>query len=484
MQRTPGVEEVRSAAVRFLLAAFTKLEGQRVIPPPRFHPYLRVGRDYYGPDLMSLVEFEGFETALSGAFPERFSHSVGDSDFEAPNSYMFSFLEACVARLSLGDEPLEATSATADACIDELMEALRTKEREVACCRLVSHVTTATGAQIEVGDLSVVPVTSTWDEVRALEGAIRGAASAFGRHPPIAFGPPEAVIVAESRGRDPFETAIQLSARINRFMLLLRLLYSGTVESFWEVRGEAGLVRSYDPDLTLLRSGGRSLIRRTTRLAAADSRPVAGLSGLLENLGTERTEMVVTSFDMAVMKFSESYLGTPWFDQLVDLSTALEAVLSGQDKQDVVLRLRTRAAALLAAPNDPAGAVFKDVGKLYELRSTLVHGGSLTLKAALKAIRRLSTYREGSQPAVEVALGVDRLRDLVRRAILARIALATKPEALWPIRGDTPVDAILSDDAERDHWRSAWRSRLESIGAASAADSPRAAVSSSSRDDR
>ena len=264
----------------------------------------------------------------------------------------------------------------------------------------------------------------------------------------------------------------------------MRLLFASTTESFYEVSGETRLVRRYHPYVTAFRRTGVTHIRRTTRPSAADSDAIAGLDNLLSNLGVERTEMVVTSLDMALLKFSESYFGTPWFDQLVDLSTALEAALSGQDKEDVLLRLRSRAAALLAAPNDSAGDIFRDVGELYGLRSTLVHGGSLTLKNAQKAMRRLSTFREGFMPAVEVALAVDRLRDLVRRAILARITLAAPPEPLWPITGDRSVDAILADDAERSHWRSVWRDRVSSFGAATAADRARQAVDALSQNDR
>ena len=41
------------------------------------------------------------------------------------------------------------------------------------------------------------------------------------------------------------------------------------------------------------------------------------------------------------------------------------------------------------------------------------------------------------------------MRDLVRRAILARLCLAAKPDPLWPFAGDATVDAILADDAQR-----------------------------------
>ena len=103
-----------------------------------------------------------------------------------------------------------------------------------------------------------------------------------------------------------------------------------------------------------------------------------------------------------------------------------------------------------------------------------MHGGSLKLTDAQKTMRSLSTWRTGFGGAAEAALSVDRLRDLVRRAILARVALATGDEPLWPIAGKTPVDALLADDGERQRWRAAWRERVGSInsGAADRAQTP------------
>lgn len=79
-------------------------------------------------------------------------------------------------------------------------------------------------------------------------------------------------------------------------------------------------------------------------------------------------------------------------------------------------------------------------------------------------------------PAVEIALAVDRLRDLVRRAILARLFLACTSDPVWPLSGRTPVDEILVDDTNRGRWRSTWRTGLAEIGAPNAADRARDAV--------
>jgi hypothetical protein len=88
---------------------------------------------------------------------------------------------------------------------------------------------------------------------------------------------------------------------------------------------------------------------------------------------------------------------------------------------------------LLATDADPARAIFDDVNHLYRLRSKLVHGGQITQKELRKRIGLISTVpAESIEHRFSVALGyaVDRMRDLVRRAILARLCLAAGPDPL------------------------------------------------------
>jgi len=173
------------------------------------------------------------------------------------------------------------------------------------------------------------------------------------------------------------------------------------------------------------------------------------------------------------------------------LATALEAILAGGEKENegLTLRLRNRAAALLAADDDSAKAVFEDVGLLYGLRSKLVHGGQIKQNDLKRDLRKLSTMpADAVDQRFGIALGYagDWMRDLVRRAILARLCLAARPhaepdageepEALWPFSGTTSGDAVLSDDATRARWRSNWHEKLTVLGVGEAARPPREAV--------
>ncbi|MGH3702641.1 MAG: hypothetical protein ACRDQY_24990, partial [Pseudonocardiaceae bacterium] len=194
------------------------------------------------------------------------------------------------------------------------------------------------------------------------------------------------------------------------------------------------------------------------------------------------------SFDVATSKFNDSYASSDQFEQLVDLATALEGVLIGENEgEGLTLRLCSRAAALLADDDDPGPVVFDDVNQLYVLRSKLVHGGAISEKDLRKLFTRVSTVPDEDAErrfGVALAHAVDRMRDLVRRAILARLCLAESLEPQWPFTGRTPVDAILADDAQRQAWRTRWHDRLAELGAGQAAGRPRAAVDFISPDDR
>jgi hypothetical protein len=71
---------------------------------------------------------------------------------------------------------------------------------------------------------------------------------------------------------------------------------------------------------------------------------------------------------------------------------------------------------------------------------------------------------------------VDRLRDIVRRAFLARLCLSRAPAPLWPLEGGIDVGAALADAATALHWRKQWQGLLQSVGAGEAAQQAPPAV--------
>jgi hypothetical protein len=78
---------------------------------------------------------------------------------EFASGYIFSFLEACVARcgrLAYYDEQdhFDPNSDAVSETIDELFAVLDAPTYEVVCCRFVSHLATDNNAEITLGDVT------------------------------------------------------------------------------------------------------------------------------------------------------------------------------------------------------------------------------------------------------------------------------------------------------------------------------------------
>lgn len=473
---------VDTAARSFLARAWAVLEKDRVLPASRYRFHLRVGHDYFGN--LDHGAFSEFEAAIQAAYP-RFAEvtPIGQRPFAA--SYIHGFLQVCIARLTRDGNGLLKFGPIVDECLADLHEALAATSTGFACLRMTSHLQTHDGTPLTLAGVTLRPLTGesytwrrqTWE---IFDNAMFGAGQLVDESAPFVYAPPECIIAAHGEGPEGSDVAAALSKRISDFLMAVRLLTAATCHSLFEVGGGTQPVAS-NPQLHLFR-GARpdaglhtSLLRRVARLTVADEARIGGLRTLMEAAQKPQHDMVFTSIGMAARRFTMSFHAHDWSEQVVDLSTALEAALSGADKQDVLLRLRTRATALLATNNDPASAIFKDLGQLYELRSALVHGGTMSTKTLRKNLR-LSTMPDEAPLGVALAHAVDRLRDLVRRALLARFALAGSNQPLWPLDKDEGVDANLADDATRARWRQAWRAELASIDAAAAIDVPRSAV--------
>ncbi|MFF5575667.1 hypothetical protein [Streptomyces luteogriseus] len=466
----------------FLAAAWARLQEERVVPPPTFHPYLEVGRDYFGDSVMPLAEYRTLEDAIAASHP-RFSADLPLRERQFPGGLIFSLLETVIARLTFAGEEFSPVGPAAEQSLRDLIQAVHADTHEVACCRVVSHMTTSDGQPVEFTNVRVEPVIAEAADheselQRIVSTVVPGAGSAYGRDRPHSFAPPESVIIARDNGPKPFDVAQPLSQRIERFLLLVRLLKPGTSESMSEVRGETCTVREFKPTVVRFRGAGpgfaspTQLAARVITLGPEDVNRIDGLDQLLAIAEQPRAGMAFTSFGMAQEKFLLSYHAYGWSEQIVDLATALEAALSGKEKSDVTLRLKTRAATLLFTDCDPADRIFKDVDVIYGIRSALVHGGAMSERTLLKEVRKISTVPDDLPDGKAIAHAVERLRDLVRRSLLARVCLAANATPLWPLDSDIGVDAAMVQDVHRKELREAWRDALTRIDAIASADSP------------
>jgi hypothetical protein len=481
--------DVDAASRAFIASAFGMLKSEYVIPRPFYDAYIAVGRDYAGAGIMALLEYKRLEDQLKADYTSRFPEGIGTAAEyrEYPSTYIFTLLEACVAR-SAQAENFDLPNAIVDPILIELRTMLEKSTFDVVCTRHVLHLTTVNAQEINLGDITVLPRKGDKDYrglQKRIQREIAGAARAWNRDVPVPpFGSPEALLILRrtTNGTDPYKDCEQLSTEIDRFLFLARLLTSGTTHSAYEVSGMPTLIAPMRPVMHKFKGPELPLVRRTVQLTGNEGPAFGALGDLVDAAEVKRTGMATTSFDVAIRKFNNSHAGESMYEQIVDLATALEAVLigSGDENDAISLRLRTRAAALLATDNDAAVDLYNDVTQLYALRSKLVHGGQIKLSDLRKIVSKVSTVAPQDTTDQRFGIGlshaVDRLRDIVRRAILARLCLAEQPNPLWPFQDNVSVDAVLSDDSNRGAWRTHWRQRLITLGVESAANPAKEAV--------
>jgi len=475
-------DHLRSLAQAFIGAAFPALAKVRVVPPPVYHRYLQVGRDYYGDDV-AVPEGDELIAALENAYPDRFSEPLKRREgAEFANSYVHSLLEAAVIRCAIANQTFEADTPAVTEAVEELFAVLDAEDYIVHCCRAVSHITTKDMRAARIGDVTIYPETETGKLVHIVKDLIPASPGAYNRDDPRPHDPPHSLIVASATAskEDPFTVADRLSGAIGRFMLLARLLYAGTHQSQWQITGQATLVSRAHPQYQLLPGAGTFSLRMRRNVVLSDDQApaFAALGNLLEAADVKRKGMASTSFDLARYEYNRSFEPGHPEEHLVALATALEAILTGSESntEAVLYRLRNRAATILATNDDTGSVIFRDVGKIYDLRSRLVHGGGMKEKDLRKMLESVSTVKKDAMFGFAWAFAVDRLRDLVRRAFLARLCLAEGSAPIWPFDGETSVDERLADHTQRELWRRSWRDRLVELGVGEAAEAAPAAI--------
>jgi hypothetical protein len=459
-------EMLRADAVAMLTEAFSSLERLHVLPCSDYHPYSRVGRDYEGAAVMSGHAFVRFDETLARMYPSWFQSTPPAFPHAYPNAFAFSLIEASIAYLARNDEDFQATSETVEELIIQLIAYLDVGLAKVSSARMVCHLMTEDRHELEIGAVTIL-AGSQWREIAQIARVIPTAPSAFNQGRPQHFARPEAIVVSSASGPDPFLLISPSQLPINRFLLAIRLLYGVTSTGIYQVTGESTAICRYHADLEALDHYGLPMSLRPAVLSAANIAPITSFLELYDRTEHRMTKEVVHPLEMAVLKFTGTFSSNGWFENMVDLSTALEAALSGTDRTDIALRISLRAAALLSSEADMPSTIFGDLKRLYDLRSRLVHGAVILQKDMDKLTTSLSVARQGASPRMRVDLMVDRLRDLVRRAILARLALGD--QGIWPLRGEQPpVDQLLADPISAKEWRDSWHASMTAIGAGDA----------------
>jgi hypothetical protein len=463
------LDTLRRAAVAMIAEAWDALAAEHVVPCSRYRPYVQVGRDYEGGVLSGRPSFTQFSETLRQLFPAWFDAPPGQFPRWYPDTLAFQFVDATIAELThsgeTGDTPNDAVEVT----LLHLVDYLDSENSRLACARRVSHLMTADRQELTIAEVTILAY-QRFEETRQIAEVVPTARSAYNGERPRSFAPPEATLVSCATGPDPFALPPDAERHIDRLLLALHLLYGVTSADVYQVTGETTFVCRYTARLDEIPHDEHPVPVRPAVVSTSTVGPVEKLLALYDSTEHRTEREAVHGLEMAVIKFLNSFAPKPWFEKVVDLATALEATLSGRDKTDVTLRICMRAAIILSTDTDLAPTIFGDVKALYDLRSNLVHGAVISqreLQKWLAAVSAVSTPEDRS-PRMRIEQMVDRLRDLVRRAILMRLLLNS--EGRWPLRGDPPpVDQLWADPSVAEEWRAVWHQGAADLGAPDAA---------------
>ncbi len=154
--------------------------------------------------------------------------------------------------------------------------------------------------------------------------------------------------------------------------MAIRLLYSVTSTGIYEVTGETSEIGRYAAHLRVLDYMEHPICLRPAVLSRDSAGPIQAILTLYDTVVPPETDkQVIQPLDMAFLKYGGTFSAKRWGENVVDLTAALEASISGTDKTDISLRVCTRAAPLFATDDDNPSVIFGDLKILYGLRSNL-----------------------------------------------------------------------------------------------------------------
>lgn len=465
---------LRTLAENALRQSFEVLAQERVIPRSRHRPWIEVGRDYFG----WAVEREGpLSKALESALPDRFVRRPIDLTMDYPWGYGHALLEAAVAGATIAAEPYSVSSPSVQQVVDEFIEKIQAPpattllqvvtDIDVDIGQVGESERTSPGETLRIAEVEVVHVGGNAESY--IEQQIRSAGYEVERRNVVSSPGTVTLLVSRVAEAISFDArAFRAQRRLQNVLTTLRLATGVAAFPLVTIEGEPGNVRSRHPQI---QTHAPRLMRRAHRPVSLRADEVPGLEVLCSRvdawLGGD--ELQTNPLVIGIGRLNRSMDGPSMAaaDIVIDLSIGLEATLSGTDTSDVSLRLRTRAADLLSYVDDAGDTIYDDVKVLYELRSAIVHGSVLTPQRFQRLISRVSNSARASNLGEQVELALDRWRDLLRRAILARAALGAE-EILWPLTDSVDVDRVLRDSSQRAKWLTHIRDYWTDVGLAQA----------------
>lgn len=453
---------VKAAATEYLVAALAEARRQRIIPSRRLG---RWDRHEGGPwpaywacwEIAHSEISQGFQRALRETYPDRFGEET-KFQYKDPEEYARATLRAVIAHNVSRAGTVSSRSQWTREVLEELERVATAEGQRFACLWVISDVDFTSVEGGEVGRITLIPQPSPPEpHVSQLLPEALWVGDGF----PLRGAKDQGLLFASAVGtRLHYDVTGPLNDAIARFVTLLRLATASTTVTRVVWLGEPSMVHVSMPEEHVHHTGFiESRWRRVAKITQAELQGLSALTAKFDRLDPDDPTQALPAIVVAMRRYARSFrTNTTWQDSVLDLATALEACLGPSNKEEIGLTLRTRAAHLLAHnDSEQAEEIYTDVRDLYGLRSDIIHGkGKLTKDlAALWADRNYSHVLEHDR--LHVLL--DRWREIVRRAICARLLLGddrigTAPWPLKPVGGkETQVDLALVRRDQRDAWR-------------------------------
>jgi hypothetical protein len=446
-------------ASKFLARAFADARRQRIVPRRR-----RASRwdRFDGPwpphyacwELARSGIAGGLVEALRAGYPDRFAVPT-KFPFKDPEQYATALLRAAIAQNVVERDRLAVRSPVTRAVIDELQRVASAEGQRFACLWVVSDVDFESVADSEVGVARLVTRGRGLPE-EVVSQLMPEALWSSDHGYPMPGAKYQGLIYASGVGTGHHWDVTQpLNDSIARVFNVLRLATATTGRPHMIWTGEPSSVHVEIP--TAIPQPGDFMESHWRRVAIVEPTYLDGLrdlTAMVERL-EKNTNKTVPAVIVAVWRYARSFRASAWQDTVLDLATALEACLGPSQKEEIGLTLRTRAAHLLAHDDsDLAEAIYTDVEDLYTLRSDIIHGNT-SLRRDLPSLWKARGYEQVLGTDKQHVL-IDRWREIVRRAITARLMLGDDRVGapLWPLTGrETKVDRFLVRRDGRDEWR-------------------------------
>ena len=460
-------------AREFLSDAVEELIRQQALPLRPNRPHVSVGDDYEGPPIMALGTFKALSAFLAETYPERFASRRDREKQEYTNSYIFNFLESAI-NLSFDASSQEIlTNNAVVKVMAELREVLEGELVEIRAMRFLSNVTTSE-PEIDFGGIRLIAASeSTFERNSLAVRQIPGAARLLSENRRFVYDPPHSWLTkSQNTSTDTVEsTRLALARELSYYQTALCLYSGATINPHFEISGATTMFSPshVQVDDFLIAPMG-NIMKRGIKVHKDDIMPISEIATWLASSNQASNGVIATPIGIAISKFSGASSFSSGFERIIDLMTALEALLLKDDETESIgLRLRTRAAILLSTERDSATTIAKDLGALYSVRSILVHGSTLKQSKLASALAKVSSIER--QPdfygrfGIQLDLAADRLRDLTRRAILMRLALNMAPKSPWTFEISPDLDELSLEPKVGVDLNTLWRGTLNEIGA-------------------